>query len=123
MNTKYEPCSICEQYIEGVVCTYDKCPVAKMKAEIEEHKSEISILKDSNKNLQELYQNEREKVAKSKQKVIEIAKALKTAKNEAIKEFAERLKKDFKKSFYCNSKYVVVEINNLMKEMTEGEKC
>jgi hypothetical protein len=46
----------------------------------------------------------------------------KTAKSEAIKEFADRFKKDFKKSFYCNSRYVVVQINNLVKEMTEGEK-
>ncbi len=33
MNDKYEPCSICEEYIEGVICDKDKCPVAKMKAE------------------------------------------------------------------------------------------
>ena len=30
-----EPCSICEEYIEGVICDKDKCPVALMKKEIE----------------------------------------------------------------------------------------
>ena len=35
MAAKYEPCSICEEYIEGVACTKDQCPVAKMKAENE----------------------------------------------------------------------------------------
>lgn len=31
----YEPCSICEEYIEGVICDKDKCPVEIMKKEIE----------------------------------------------------------------------------------------
>ena len=32
----YEPCSICEEYIEGVICDKDKCPVGKMKSENED---------------------------------------------------------------------------------------
>ena len=63
----------------------------RLKAEIAENKSEIAILRDSNINLQELYQAERVRVINARQKVIDLAKALKPAKAEAIKEFAERL--------------------------------
>lgn len=65
--------------------------IKRQQAEIEELQSEITLLKQSNANLQELYQGEKEKVANAKQKVIDIAKALKTAKADAIKEFAERV--------------------------------
>ena len=57
-----------------------------------ELKSEISILTDANKNLQELYQEEQAKVEKAKQKVIDAFKKLNTAKSEAVREFAEKLK-------------------------------
>lgn len=60
-----------------------------------ELKSENKILKDSNINLQGLYEAEKERVAKAKEKCIGIAKALKTAKAEAAKEFAERLKAEY----------------------------
>lgn len=33
MANKNEPCAICEDYIKGIKCENDKCPVAKMKAE------------------------------------------------------------------------------------------
>ena len=69
--------------------------IKRQQAEIEELQSEITLLKQSNANLQELYQGEKEKVANAKQKVIDIAKALKTAKADAIKEFANRLKSLF----------------------------
>ena len=35
MDEKYEPCAICEEYIEGVDCGQYNCPIAKMKSEIE----------------------------------------------------------------------------------------
>ncbi len=54
--------------------------VEEKQAKIAELQSEIKILKDSNINLQELYQNQKEKVAKAKQKVIDIAKALQAAR-------------------------------------------
>lgn len=74
--------------------------IKRQQAENEELQSEITLLKESNANLQELYQGEKEKVAKAKQKVIDIAKALKTAKADAIKEMANRLKEnDFFKYF------------------------
>jgi chromosome segregation ATPase len=100
-----------EQYIPDM----SKIPAADVvpRAEIEELQSEIKILKDSNINLQELYQTEREKVAKAKQKVIDIGRALKTAKAEAIKEFAEIIVSDYPEMEYY--------LTNLAKEMTEGE--
>ena len=88
--------------------------IQRRDAEIKELQSEIKILKDSNINLHELYQNEKEKVAKAKQKAIDIGRALKTAKAEAFKEFAERL---------CDGRVsndpVVIAADALLKEMTE----
>lgn len=106
MVAKYEPCSICEEYIEGVACTKDQCPVAKMKAEIERLTNENSKLAETNNALN--YQIDT------------------WNPSEAIKEFAERLKN---KSDYCyfgniNSLvYRILEkdLNALVKEMTEGE--
>lgn len=90
------------------------------RAEVKEQQSEIAILKDSNINLQELYYTEREKVKKAKQKVIDIAKALQTARAEAIKDFAERLqaKAQFSEDF-GDAAVSYEDIENLIKEMTE----
>ena len=67
---------------------------------------------------------EKEKVKKAKQKVIGAFRILKTAKTEAIKEFAERLKK--KKCHYSETEYTfdfdgvtVEDIDAIAKEMTE----
>ncbi|MBQ7334298.1 MAG: hypothetical protein IJW95_02385, partial [Clostridia bacterium] len=74
----------------------------------------IKILTDSNINLHELYKNEKEKVAKAKRKVIDIGRALKTAKAEATISFAKRL---------CDGRVsndpVVIAADALLKEMTE----
>ncbi len=51
---------------------------------------------NANQNLDHitnLWENEKEKVAKAKQKVIDAYKMLKTAKSEAVKEFAEQIPK------------------------------
>lgn len=89
--------------------------INRRNAEIEELQSEIKILKDSNINLHELYQNEKEKVAKAKRKVIDIGRALKTAKAEATISFAKRL---------CDGRVsndpVVIAVDTLIMEMTEG---
>ena len=98
--------------------------INRLQAENDELKSDIAILKDSNINLQELYQTEREKVTKAKQKVIGVCKMLKTAKAEARKEFAEKLKKEAFKINYCSSSYNVVDtddIDNLLKELVGEE--
>lgn len=88
-NSKF--CSHCGTQLQGKKKDKDR--------EIAEYKSEIVILKDSNKNLQELYYTEREKVKKAKQKVINIAKALQSAKSEAIKEFLDRFDIEYCKVF------------------------
>lgn len=90
------------------------------KAEIEELKSDIAILKDSNINLQELYYTEKEKVTQAKTKVVDACKMRKTAKSEAIKEFAERLKGLLSLNIrVTNEDYldIAVEIDNLVKEV------
>lgn len=113
-------------------------------AEVAELQSEIKVLKDSNINLQELYQTEREKVAKAKEKVFEIGRALQSAraeiealkaskvsevnfaykvtKEKAIKEFAESIKLEFYREFDEIIPSIMADrIDNLVKEMTEGE--
>ena len=57
MNTKHEPCSICEKYMDGIVCDEDECPVAIMKAEIERLKEMPSVMNCEYewKEIQELY--------------------------------------------------------------------
>lgn len=123
MNNKYEPCSICEEYIEGVVCTQDKCPVAKMKVENDR-------LKKDNEYILMQHKFQRRPSGDCWNDVIEKAKA------EAIEEFAERLKKtpfrfrvDHTTDCYKLpvSKMVLFiddsDIDNIIKEMTEGEKC
>ena len=101
MNNKYEPCSICENYIEGVICDNDECPVAKMKAEIERLKAE-------NDEFREIIFTDR-------------SEAIKMRKSEAIKEFAEELKR---RLIAVGIFPVLVknEINNLVKEMLEENK-
>lgn len=39
MDNKYEPCAICEEYIEGIICDKDQCPIAIMKTELEQLKN------------------------------------------------------------------------------------
>jgi hypothetical protein len=100
MIDKYEPCSICEEYIEGVICNKDKCPVAKMKAEFEKLRTDYGNM--------------------AQHALILIG----NARTEAVKEFAERLtdKADLKVINAFESSWVISQelIDNLVKEM-EGE--
>lgn len=105
----------------------------KANTEIERLKSDVSVSKDAYMSMKDRYEYEKEKVEKAKQKCIGIAKALKTAKAEAYKEFAERLKAEMLKSKYnittssysraCNAviDFWVEEIDNLLKELV-GEQ-
>ena len=98
------------------------CEGIKLQTEqISELKSEISILTDANKNLQELYREEQTKVETAKQKVIDAYKKLKTAKSEAIKEFAEKLKSKALEVEAADYFYAVAvdDIDELMKAETE----
>ena len=116
MNTKYEPCSICEKYIKGVICDEYKCPVRKMKEENER-------LKNYNENL----------LAANVGLSCEMLDEIKKAKTEAIKEFAERLKEKTKTHItmhiYDNGVYKPIAeifiadiIDNIVKEMKEEQK-
>ena len=69
MSDKYEPCSICEEYIEGVICDKDKCPVGRMKKEFERLKAEIRNTDNA---------------------LVSLDRPLIEVKSEAYKEFAER---------------------------------
>ena len=120
MKKKYEPCAICEEYIEGVDCTMDQCPVAKLKAENER-------LKDYNDNLQSA------NAALSCTLLDEVEKA----KIEVVKELAIRFdeivtgiynKHIFGYDLYDGEEEAVMDyavditcaFENLVKEMTEG---
>ena len=95
-----EPCSICEEYIDGVICDKDRCPVGIMKKENKRLKAEI---RNTDNHL------------------VLLDRPLIEVKSEAYKEFAERLKEKATNSFYEERKYVDTEdIDNLLKELTEG---
>lgn len=102
---------------------------------INRQKAKIEALQMDNKQLQSdvinanqnwdhikgLWECEKEKIESAKQKVICACKMLKTAKSEAIKEFAERLKGKIWHSPECNYINSITPdyIDNLVKEMTE----
>lgn len=102
MNNKYEPCSICELYICGYDCHNYKCPVAKMKAEIER-------LTEQNARLN-----------KECDHYIDFAS---TTRAEAIKEFAEKVKENQRAIFntiYSKSDYCKM-IDKLVRETMEKD--
>lgn len=120
MDNKYEPCSICELYICGYECHNDKCPVAKMKAEIERLKWEC----DSALKFLEVKREEEQREHDAIIKKVEAIKrenpaTLSRVKAEAIKEFAERIEEDLGDVFMVNHPCVSAIIGNLVKEMTE----
>lgn len=69
--------------------------INRLQAENERLKSDVSVSRDAYMSMKDRYEYEKEKVEKAKQKCIDIGKALKNAKTEAYKEFAERLKTEF----------------------------
>lgn len=116
MDNKYEPCSICELYICGYECHNDKCPVAKMKAEVERLQGAVQEWVDGK--------------CLSQKHLLMIGKLqneIEQARADAIREFAEKLKA---KSDYCyldNIRMVAYRIldkdlDSLVKEMTEEKK-
>ena len=114
--------------------------VLKLNDEINRQQTKIEALQMDNKQLHSdvinanqnwshikgLWECEKEKVESAKQKVICACKMLNTAKSEAIKEFAERLKEkcyeDFQETYEMLSPYVTDDdIDNLVKEMTRSD--
>ena len=143
----YEPCSICEEYIEGVICNKEKCPVGIMKKELDrlhklqkptatsgyriengkivfytsilngyrhEYANAEEVVNDLNIMLQNAYKND--------EIYLHYKGKLQTAKSEAIKEFAERLKDDcyIPYTSWTNERVVdESDLDNLVKELTE----
>ena len=96
MNAKYEPCSICERHMNGVVCDEGNCPVAVMKAE--------------NERLQAENEEQDQAIINALHRVGQI-------RAEAIKEFAEKIKEMLEWTTEPLDEY---DIDSLVKEMTEG---
>ena len=71
--------------------------IDRLQADNEQLKSDISVSRDAYMSMKDRYEYEKEKVENAKQKCIDIAKALKTAKAEAYKEFAEEASKKLEK--------------------------
>lgn len=69
-------CSLKCAYCVKILCNNALDLIKRQKEEIKELKSEVSILTDANKNLQELYQEEKEIAEAAKQKAINICKKL-----------------------------------------------
>jgi hypothetical protein len=82
MNTKNEPCSICEKYMDGIACDEHECPVALMKAEIEMLESEID---------KQYEQAKADILGNMADGGTSCHWCMEQHKAEAIKEFAERL--------------------------------
>lgn len=145
--SEYEPCSICEEYIEGVICDKDKCPVWKMKKELDRlHKLQESTgaggykiengkvifctdmlngYRHEYKDLEEIVK-ELNLYMHTDYKNIELIShyqhKAQTAKVEAIKEFSKRLKKGMcydrdYNDLITTEKY----IKKVVKEMTESK--
>lgn len=126
-------CCIAKENCEGIsceICPYDK--VYDCKEEmlqnvldlINRKKAEIESLK------QIVYEDSKE-IIELHRRIVFWQENLRSSKSEAIKEFAERLKKEIRldddceydcgNCYYECKEYVPV-INNLVKEMTEEEK-
>lgn len=98
MNTKHEPCSICEKYMGGVACDEHECPVATMKAELERLKA------GEYRYIGRIVQNTRE---------------------EAIEEFAGRIEARLANNSnirMAEYQFVVADINAVAEEMKEEQK-
>lgn len=93
-------------------------------AVINDLRSEVALLNDANTNLQDLYQSEKSKVLKKQEKLIMAYRKLQTAKSEAIKEFAKKIKTDAE--WICDDNYIggalIEYVDALVKEMTEENK-
>ena len=101
-----------------------------LRDEIAEQQAEIERLKEENETIKSNFECQQIVLGDFDEIIKKQAKKLKTAKSEAIKEFAERLKEKLKevprydiedKAYYAIGTYGEL-IDNLVKEMTEQQK-
>ena len=111
-----------EEYIKDYEELENKLKYAEAERKFEHQRiayqqAEIERLKEENKK-QKLVIEEIEDTINPLPFETDFDKAIRTAKSEAIKEFAERLKEKATSTFYEERKYVDTEdIDNLVKEM------
>ncbi len=105
--------------MRGAANSY-KAEVERLQTENEQLKSDIICANQNFDHIKQLWEKEKEKVENAKLKVIEAYKKLQTAKTEAIKEFAKRLKKRIGDLHFQNYGLVILEIIDLVTEMTKG---
>lgn len=102
MRERIDPCVICEKHMEGVVCDEHECPVAMMKKEFFKLETELQVMRGAANSLK---------------------MHLQTARAEAIKEFAEKVKENQRAIFntiYSKSDYCKI-IDKLVRETMEGD--
>jgi len=110
----------------GIKCSFDLAGDAfdlinRQKAEIEELQSELIITKNNFENAKERYDEAVKISQKMNEKLIDAYKKLQTAKSEAYKEFAERLKayfNDGRDVMYLQT-FIHYGIDRLIKELSE----
>jgi|GEM_PF-4727274 len=81
--------------------------------------SDIINATQNNDHIKALYEEEKQKVEKAKQKVIDSYKMLKTAKSEARKEFAERLKTELTTGAAVMRRSTLAVIDDVLKELED----
>ena len=130
---------VCISALDCTECPYTnvlKCSIERdcidlinrQQAEIEKYRQTVGILAEKNGEVVGLLNGKKTKYIKKD--VAEIFKniAVNTARAEAIKEFAERLKEKARQySLRGRFRFAVIidveDVNTLVKEMTEGQQC
>jgi hypothetical protein len=118
------PYPVCKTMVEKYALDLINRQRAEIKAlemDNAQLQSDIINANQNSDHIKGLWEAEREKVEKAKQKVVNACKMLKNARAEAIKEFAERLET----ALLVGGIYPVIvknTIHSLVKEMTGGDQ-
>lgn len=127
-------CAICDLLMDEseIISAYGRAIenanlIYEQQAEIERLKEDVSFNIKLNGLLQQQREGRDELICELDEQNDKLNCALQTAKSEAITEFAERVteKADLIDANTLNPKWVISQddIDNLVKEMTEGSKC
>ena len=107
MMNNYEPCEMCDEFVDGGVCDFvSKCPVAKLKSENERLQLELASLRKTHyATVKELYA---------------YMNPVEQMKSEAVREFAERMLEEINAlnyQDYNNYLDTVGAVDRLLEEM------